>query len=198
MELKKSSIKWSLVACVFPMLVTGCSNVHEFINNPTLNALMPTATTAVKTIFYPERYNTMDPAKMVPTEFANTATDKIGDFEFIGFTSDGVPPKDGQYLANYYKPVVATSDKVMVESAFFSRYPQKTRSKKEFMSASISSEYNCSAKTFTIKSLKAFSGSKLDGVLVSDTKLPTKEQKPIEVSTQPIESKIYSKVCPKT
>ena len=180
-------------------MVAGCANVHEVLNHPVATTVAPGLTNSIKSTFYADRYDTIDPSKMVPTAFANTAGDKLGeDYVFIGFNSKpnkNLTTTDVQYQANYYKPVVATGDKVMVEQAFFNRFPERTKSNKEYISGVIYLEYNCPQQTATIKALKAYSGRNLDGVLVSDTKLSPKEQVKFEILPKTIDAKIYSKVC---
>ena len=63
---KLSLILFSLTT----LFLTGCSNIHEFINNDIITALAPNATSAIKQTFYSDRYQyNVPPERRVPTEF---------------------------------------------------------------------------------------------------------------------------------
>lgn len=176
-------------------LLTGCANVHEFINNPALTTAAPGLTNTIKTTFWPERYNTIDPEKTVPTDFANTIKDKVGDFVLLGFTGDVKNKATGEFSAYYYKPVPATGNITTVQMGQITRFPGKTKAGKTFKSAIFTTELNCAKQTVTYKSGKAFSETDFQGSVVSNTTFVGKEQVVLLVKEGDVQYGMWQNIC---
>lgn len=186
----------TFIALTTSLFLTGCANVHEFINGDFMTTVAPNASTLIKTAFYSDRYEfNVAPERIVPKDFANTAGDTFGgDYKFLKFTQD--PNNKSQYLANYYKPTSANGNPtVLVETASFSRYPMKTQSGKIYQSTKISTEINCKNSTYSLVSGKAYSGKNLDGTIVTDKFADNSVKKSNPIIPDSYESILFNKVC---
>lgn len=185
---KKISLLGSFV------LLSGCAGttIHDFINNPAMNAMAPNVTNAAK-MFYPERYNADPSRNRVPSEFANTVPDRDGDWVFVGF--EGVPYDRNIHQATFYNPktLKRNGDTVRTQLFFYNNVPQYTASKKMYRSALMVIETNCVNKTEKTISGDAYSGLHMDGTKVSTNVY--KDAKPNPFVADSMADRIYQRVC---
>lgn len=193
MKASQINIKKLIAPILAGVILTGCAdgNIHQFLNSDFLNATAPGVSAAGKA-FYQDRYSPLLPVK-VPSSFGNTAPDRIGKWEFFGFTGDA---KENRYDANYYDPVSVkvSGSKVFVETFTFYSKAHFTRSKKPFLSAVIDYKLDCDKNTFKIEHITAYSSNRIAGEPVSVNDVSNKT-KPAFIPDDSIQKRLFEKVC---
>lgn len=187
--------KTLLIALAATTVMTGCSNMHEFLNSDFLNTVSPTAATALKVGLYPDRYKILKPGdKVIPNDISNLAKDNIGEYKFVAFLHDDKNYE--QILAEYYIPVKANgAPTVDVNLAYFTRFPSKTGSGKTYQSIKMLFTFNCQKSTYTPKSATTYTGRYLDGDVVTNKTLSGKDIKSYPIEVGSFEQTIQQKVC---
>lgn len=174
-------------------MLTGCAdgNIHQFINSDYLNATAPSVASLGK-MFYPDRYSPFL-HDTVPSAFANTAPDHIGNWDFVGFTGSS---KDNLYMANYVDPRFVSLPNSMrsFKSFVFYSNTRYTRSKRPFLSIVIVYNLDCQHRMIKMHNLSAYSSTRPVGNPVSTLDI-SKKNKLIGIENDPLAERFFDKIC---
>lgn len=180
-----------LLACV---VLAGCANgnIHQFLNSDFLNSTAPGIATAGK-MFYPDRYGFS--SDTVPSSFANTAPDHIGNWDFVGFSS--VHNGSATFIAAYYDATSLKQKGSHVDVATLEIYSatQHTKSNKPYLSAVIVYEVDCTNHTFKYRTADAYASTRPEGFPVSKLDKSKIDMPTYSAGHETLGGRFISKIC---
>ena len=177
-------------------VLAGCAdgNIHPFLNSDFLNTTAPDIASLGK-MFYRDRYALSGRGAYIDPNFANSAPDHIGNWDFVGFSS--VHNESAISIANYYDSTSVKQKGSHVEVATLEIYSatQHTKSNKTYLSAVIVYEVDCAKHIFKYRTADAYTSSRPNGLPVSKIDKSKIDMPTYSVGHETIGSRLISKVC---